>query len=78
VLVCHCKVVSDREIQEVIARGARDEFDVAEACGAGSGCGGCVPAVTALLAEGRCAAGCPIPGALQPATAAAPSRASAG
>jgi bacterioferritin-associated ferredoxin len=62
VLVCHCKVVSDRDVRAAIGAGARDEFDVADACGAGSICGGCVPAVTALLAESGCAAGCPIPG----------------
>lgn len=64
-LVCHCKVVSDRDVRTAIACGARDEFDVADACGAGSICGGCVPAVTALLAEANCAPGCPIPGLLQ-------------
>lgn len=67
VLVCHCEVVSDAEIRDAIASGARDEFDIADTCGAGSVCGGCVPAVTALLAEGGCAARCPIPGTLQPA-----------
>jgi bacterioferritin-associated ferredoxin len=61
VLLCHCKVVSDREVRSAIAAGARDEFDVADVCGAGSICGGCVPAVTALLAERDCASGCPIP-----------------
>lgn len=56
-LVCHCKVVYDRTIREEIARGARDEFDVAKACGAGTGCGGCVPAISRLLGE---CAGCPL------------------
>jgi bacterioferritin-associated ferredoxin len=68
VLLCHCQVVSDREVRAAIADGARDEFDVADACGAGSLCGGCVPAVTALLAEGGCARTCPVGTALQPAT----------
>jgi bacterioferritin-associated ferredoxin len=58
VLVCHCKVVTDRDILAAIAAGALDEFDVAAACGAGTGCGSCLPAVTALLAsQGRPGAG---------------------
>ncbi|HWB71391.1 MAG TPA: (2Fe-2S)-binding protein [Egibacteraceae bacterium] len=56
-LICHCKAVHDRSIREAIERGARDEFAVAHACGAGTGCGGCVPAVTRLLQE---CLGCPL------------------
>lgn len=65
-LVCHCRVVTDSDILEAVAAGARDEFDIAEACGAGTGCGGCIPAVTALLAAEGCAPGVPGVGALRP------------
>ena len=65
VLVCHCKSVFDRDVRNAIAAGARDEFDVAAACGAGTGCGGCVPTISALLAEQGCAPGCPVVGALR-------------
>jgi bacterioferritin-associated ferredoxin len=68
-LVCHCKAVNEQRIREAIAQGARDEFDVADLCGAGSGCGGCVPVITALLAEGVCAPGCPVSAALHSAPA---------
>jgi bacterioferritin-associated ferredoxin len=68
VLVCHCKVVSDRDVLAAIAAGAADEFDVAAACGAGTGCGGCVPAVTALLHTQACAPGCPVVAALRGAS----------
>ncbi|MDQ3709063.1 MAG: (2Fe-2S)-binding protein [Actinomycetota bacterium] len=44
-------------VREVIDAGARDEFDVAQACGAGSVCGGCVPTISRLLGECR---GCPL------------------
>lgn len=59
-LVCHCRAVYAAEVVAAIDAGARDEFDVADACGAGIQCGGCVPKVTALLAAGsacvpRCA-----------------------
>jgi bacterioferritin-associated ferredoxin len=57
VLVCHCNVVNDHRIRAEIARGARDEFDIARACGAGTDCGGCVPAISRLLDE--CAT-CPL------------------
>lgn len=59
-LVCHCRVVSDREIREAIASGAADVCAVAEICsGAGSRCGGCRPAIRRLLAEQRADAGSP-------------------
>ncbi|MPZ71658.1 MAG: (2Fe-2S)-binding protein [Nitriliruptorales bacterium] len=50
-LVCHCQVVNDRRIRAEIERGARDEVDIALACGAGTQCGGCLPAVNRLLDE---------------------------
>jgi bacterioferritin-associated ferredoxin len=50
-LVCHCKAVHEARVRAAIDAGARDEFDVAEACGAGSDCGGCVPTITRLLDE---------------------------
>ena len=56
-LVCHCKAVNDRRIRGLIERGARDEFDIAAACGAGTDCGGCLPAVHRLLDE---CLGCPL------------------
>lgn len=62
VLVCHCKAVYEARVREAIERGARDEFDVAQACGAGTGCGGCVPTIARLLAE---CVGCPLTSAAQ-------------
>jgi bacterioferritin-associated ferredoxin len=51
VLVCHCRVVSDRAIREGIARGADDVDAIGDVCGAGTDCGGCHPALERLLAE---------------------------
>lgn len=51
-LVCHCYAVNEAVIRECIARGARDEDDVAAACGAGSCCGSCMPTIWRLLGEG--------------------------
>lgn len=49
--VCHCRAVTDRAIREAIESGARDAFQVSMRCGAGTGCGGCYPALAQLLAE---------------------------
>lgn len=47
--VCHCVVVTDREIDAAVDCGARDECAIAQFCGAGSVCGACLPSVRALL-----------------------------
>lgn len=49
--VCHCEVVTDRTIRAAVAVGARDARAVGDACGAGTRCGGCVPAIEGLIAE---------------------------
>ena len=40
--VCHCAVVTDGDILESIANGARCVADVARQTGAGRTCGNCV------------------------------------
>jgi bacterioferritin-associated ferredoxin len=50
-LVCHCFVIRARDVRSAIQSGARNACDVARACGAGGGCGGCVPLIEELLAE---------------------------
>jgi bacterioferritin-associated ferredoxin len=52
-IVCHCQRVTDRAIRAAVRQGAETEEAIAEACGAGSCCGGCVPAVTEILCEER-------------------------
>jgi bacterioferritin-associated ferredoxin len=49
VYVCVCARVRETEIKSVIRAGARDEHDVGEACGAGTGCGTCVERICGLL-----------------------------
>ena len=49
--VCHCRAVTDRRICEAIEAGASDAETVSRRCGAGGACGGCLPAVRALLAH---------------------------
>ncbi len=53
-IVCHCHVVSDRDIRSAIDDGVREVCALASACGAASDCGGCLPMVRRLLAERGC------------------------
>jgi bacterioferritin-associated ferredoxin len=52
-MVCSCHVVSDRRINRTIDYGARSVSEVADACRAGSSCGGCHDAIEGLI-EQRC------------------------
>lgn len=49
--VCICARVREAEIRSVISAGARDEIDVGEACGAGTGCGSCVERICGFLSD---------------------------
>jgi bacterioferritin-associated ferredoxin len=51
VLVCHCRVVSDRHIDQALAEGASSTRAVARATSAGTGCGGCVSSLRARIEE---------------------------
>jgi bacterioferritin-associated ferredoxin len=53
-MVCSCHVVSERRINRTIDYGARSVAEVADACRAGSSCGGCHDAIDCLI-EQRCA-----------------------
>ncbi len=48
-IVCHCHSVTDREIRSSVQCGARSCEDVGEACGAGTGCGGCESLVEEIV-----------------------------
>jgi bacterioferritin-associated ferredoxin len=52
-IVCHCHGITDREIRASVHDGARTCADVADACGAGSGCGGCSSLVAEIVAGER-------------------------
>lgn len=59
VLLCHCRVVSDRAVRAAASAGAADVEQVAALCGAGAECGGCHPSIEALLAEAAVAVRAP-------------------
>jgi bacterioferritin-associated ferredoxin len=42
VYACICFAVSERQLADVIADGARTEEEVGDACSAGTGCGNCL------------------------------------
>lgn len=51
-LICHCRALNDEAIRTaIVAQGAADPERLAAACGAGARCGGCRPALLALLDE---------------------------
>jgi len=51
-IVCHCHGVTDREIRACIRNGACTTAEIAEHCGASTGCGGCAELV-AEIAQGE-------------------------
>ena len=50
-IVCHCRVVSDRAIHAAVADGARTVASACKATGAGRDCGSCVFSVRALVCQ---------------------------
>lgn len=56
--VCHRRAVTDRAVRAAMVGGASNPAEVSRRCGAGTGCGGCLPALRMLLAElGLCSGG---------------------
>lgn len=50
-IVCHCEVVSDRQIRKTIANGAGCSGAVGLTTGAGTQCGNCLSSIESLLAQ---------------------------
>ena len=50
-LVCHCRAVSDRQVEAAVTAGARDARAVVRATHAGTGCGGCLSSLRALIED---------------------------
>jgi bacterioferritin-associated ferredoxin len=53
VIICHCLRISDRTIRTTVRDGAETREQVARACGAGSCCGSCRPAIDEIVGEER-------------------------
>lgn len=52
-LICHCKAVNDRRILEQARAGSQTVGQIGRATGAGTCCGGCVPAIRQILERTR-------------------------
>jgi NAD(P)H-nitrite reductase large subunit len=51
VIVCQCKAISEAAVRQAIREGAHSWRQVARACQAGRGCGGCKPLIRELIAR---------------------------
>ena len=50
-IVCLCKGISDKHVRHAIERGATSVQDVADDCGAGSGCGACHSMIEMMITD---------------------------
>ena len=50
-IVCHCRVVSDRAVADAVREGAGSLGAVCRSTGAGQDCGGCVFSLKRLVCE---------------------------
>ncbi|HET7305120.1 MAG TPA: (2Fe-2S)-binding protein [Segeticoccus sp.] len=50
-IICHCEVVTDRDVRDALDQGAGTLAEACRATGAGQSCGGCVFSVKALLCQ---------------------------
>jgi len=53
-ILCHCAVVSDRDVDRCVDAGARTVADVLRGTGAARQCGGCALAVRACATASLC------------------------
>ncbi len=59
-IVCHCQVVTDRDVTRAIDAGAQTVAQICAATGAGRGCGSCVFTLKRLLCQHERTLGEPI------------------
>lgn len=50
-IICHCVGVTERRIRLIALSGQCTRERVAEKCGAGTCCGGCLPAIDEIIEE---------------------------
>lgn len=60
-IVCSCFRVTERDVRAAVRDGAETVGDVGAACGAGTRCGTCHPALCELLRERQDGAARPLP-----------------
>ncbi len=52
--LCLCRGINEDTVCSAVAAGARKLEDLSAACGAGTGCGGCLPSLRRLLHDLLC------------------------
>jgi bacterioferritin-associated ferredoxin len=52
-IVCSCHGITDRQIRQAVRNGASSTLQVARRCSAGTGCGGCLPALEKIVRDER-------------------------
>ena len=52
-IVCHCRVVTDRAVAEAVREGARSLAAICRSTGAGQDCGSCVFSLKRLVCEAQ-------------------------
>jgi bacterioferritin-associated ferredoxin len=52
-IVCNCHGITDRKIRRAVREGASSTLQVARRCFAGTGCGGCLPALEKIVCDER-------------------------
>lgn len=60
-IVCHCHAVRAEEIRTEVRLGAETVEVVGARCGAGTRCGGCIPAIEAVVADELARMGTAVP-----------------
>lgn len=60
-IVCHCHAVRAEEIRTEVRLGAETVEVVGARCGAGTRCGGCIPAIAAVVADELARMGTAVP-----------------
>jgi bacterioferritin-associated ferredoxin len=63
-IVCHCRVVTDRDVADALRSGARSVAGVCRATGAGGDCGSCVFSLKRLVCEHGTTLVAPVPDVL--------------
>lgn len=56
-VVCHCELVNDRTIREILSGDVMTVEQVTQRCGAGGRCGGCHESIERLLDAAKSGAG---------------------
>lgn len=55
-IICHCNVLTEKQLGEAVAQGAHRPREVYAACGCQAECGGCTRTIVALIRDAKAGA----------------------